>query len=134
MAALTFPNLQTMCQKAIKVERVIDECEAFELATQHKRKREVESCRGGVHGNGRKPSSNHQSQKDRAPYEPRPRCETCSKLHNGPCARLTRACFECGEIGHYQNQCPKKVQENMQANQRTEPASTQGGNNLQARR
>ena len=34
MAALTFPNLQTMYQKAIKVERVIDECEASKLATQ----------------------------------------------------------------------------------------------------
>ena len=34
MAALTFPNLQTMYQKAIKVEHVINECEASELATQ----------------------------------------------------------------------------------------------------
>jgi len=55
MVALTFPKLQTMYQKAIKVERVIDECEASELATQQKRKREVESSQGGVRGNGRKP-------------------------------------------------------------------------------
>jgi len=34
MAALTFPDLQTMYQKAIKVERVMDECEASELAMQ----------------------------------------------------------------------------------------------------
>jgi len=134
MAALTFPNLQTMYQKAIKVERVIDECEASELVTQQKRKREVESSQEGVRGNGRKPNSNHQSQKDRPPYEPRPRCETCGKLHNGPCARLTGACFECGEIGHYQNQCPKKVQEHTQANQRTQSANRQGGNNLHARK
>ena len=115
-----------MYQKAIKVEHVIDECKASELATQQKRKREVVSSQGGVRGNGRKAKSNHQSQKDRTPYEPRPRCEMCGKLHNGPCARLTGACLGCGEIGHYQNQCPKKVQENIQANQRTEPASKQG--------
>jgi len=123
-----------MYQKAVKVERVIDECEASELAMQQKRKREVESSQEGVRGNGRKPNSNHQSQKGRTPYEPTPRCETCGKLHNGPCARLTGACFGCGEIGHYQNQCPKKVQENMQANQRTQSANRQGGNNLQARK
>ena len=84
-----------MYQKAIKVERVIDEFEASELATQQKRKREVESSQGGECGNWRKPNSNHQSQEDRTPDEPRPRCETCGKLHNGPCARLTGACFEC---------------------------------------
>ena len=134
MAALTFPNLQTMYQKAIKVERVIDESEAFELAMQQKRKREVESSQGGVRGNGKKPHPNYQSQKDRTPYEPRPRCDTCGKLHNGPCARLTGACFGCGEIGHYQNQCPKKVQGNVQANQRTQSANRQGGNHLQARK
>jgi len=134
MAALTFLNLQTMYQKAIKVERVIDEYEASELAMQQKRKREVESSQGGVRGNGRKPNSNHQSQKDRTPYEPRPRCETCGKLHNGHCARLTGACFGRGEIRHYQNQCLKKVQENMQAKQRTQSANRQGSNNLQARK
>ena len=134
MTALTFPNLQTMYQKAIKVERVIDECEASELAMQQKRKREVESSQGEVRGNGRKPNPNHQSQKDRTPNEPRPRCETCGKLHNGPYARLTGACFECGEIRHYQNQCPQKVQENIQASQRTQSANRQGGNNLHARK
>jgi len=109
MAALTFPNLQTLYQKAIKVERVIIECEASELAMQQKGKREVESSQAGVRRNGRKPNSNHQSQKDRTPYEPSPRCEACGKLHNGPCARLIGVCFGCGEIGHYQNQCLKKV-------------------------
>jgi len=48
MAALTFPNLRTIYQKAIKVERVIDECEASELASQQKRKRGVESSQEGV--------------------------------------------------------------------------------------
>jgi len=58
----------------------------------------------------------------------------CGKLHNGPCATLTGACFGCGEIGHYQNQCPNKVQEDVQVNQRTESANKHGGNNLQARK
>jgi len=30
MASLTFPKLQMMYAKAIKVQRIIDECEAFE--------------------------------------------------------------------------------------------------------
>jgi len=68
IAALSFPNLQTMYKKAIKMERIIDECEASELAMQQKRKREVKSAQGGVCGNGRKPSSNHRSQNDRTPY------------------------------------------------------------------
>ena len=72
MATLTFPNLQTMYQSSIKVERVINGGEPSELAVQQKRKREVESSEAGVRRNGRKPNSNHQSQKDRTLYEPRP--------------------------------------------------------------
>lgn len=38
-----------------------------------------------------------------------PTCITCGKTHSGVCWRTTDKCFGCGQLGHIQRNCPRKL-------------------------
>ena len=50
----------------------------------------------------------HSGQSQRLNSDPKPRCLTYRKCHDGECWKLTGGCYHCGDKGHHVRECPKR--------------------------
>ncbi|XP_028089523.1 uncharacterized protein LOC114289888, partial [Camellia sinensis] len=56
----------------------------------------------------------------------RPTCSSCGKTHSGVCCWASRACFECGEVGHRVEDCPKAKANDGKKNENTSGPAQKG--------
>lgn len=119
----------TEYSKVVQKATIIEEDDDFNLRDKNLKKRKAESWGGGNSAGGtfqnqvyKRPGSqqgfNSTVSGNNGPSgrqgsvtqsSPLPDCETCGKKHAGICLKGGGKCYNCGQEGHQQMNCPRKV-------------------------
>jgi len=111
IAGQTFANFQEMHQRAVKVAHVLEDNEKEAQTLNLERKRRENFKQDSQSRTEKRNRPNYPPGKGKRPMTRPPNpCRYCGKLHGGVCLFGQGRCYECRELGHKRNECPKLME------------------------